>query len=117
MKKIKMFLYPWKIATFYHNDEMRDLNEVQSLFLAVENYGDIQATVAIARITLAAHSKNGDSQKKRYLWKSSLSLSFFGCGGLENDDHKENDSEKYGKPPRQLSVTYKKKPLEDRGVR
>lgn len=112
-----MFLYPCCRTTFYNMTQRELMNRIQSPFLTVENYGLIQATIAIARITLAAHSKNGNSQKKRYLWNPSLFLDSFGCGGLENDDHKENDSRKYCRPPRPLSVTYKKKPQEDRGRR
>lgn len=89
------------------------MNRIQTLFLTVDNCGLIQATVTIARIILAGHSEYGNLQKKKYLWKSSLSLNFFDCGGDENDDHKENDSEKYSKLPRSLSVCYKKKPLEE----
>ncbi len=82
MRKIKKKKYLCCRATFYHHDEKRDLDGVQTLFLTVDNRGLIQATVAIARLTLSTHSKEGDLQKKKYLWNPSLFLDSFGCGGL-----------------------------------
>lgn len=58
------------------------MNKVQTLFLTVDNHGLIQATVAIAYVTLATHSKEDDLQKKRYLWNPSLFLDSFDCGGF-----------------------------------
>jgi len=58
---------------------MRDLNRIQTLFSQLIIIADIQATVAIARVTLTIHSEYGDLHKKRYLWKSSYFLGFFGC--------------------------------------
>jgi len=38
-------------------------------------------------IILAGHWNMAILQKKKYLWKSSLLLDSFGCGGLENDEY------------------------------
>ena len=69
-------------SDFLQHDLRELMNGVQSLFLTVDNHGLIQASVAIARIPLPAHSKKGNLQKKKYLWNPSLFLDSFGCGGL-----------------------------------
>lgn len=84
-----MFLYPSYKAIIYHHDEKRDLNEVQTLFLLTGSWRKMKESWTIARITLPAHSKKADLQKKKYPWKSSHFLNFFGCGGLEIDDHRK----------------------------
>ena len=82
-----MFLYLCYKATFYNMTRRELMNGVQTLFLTVDNRGLIQATLAIARLTLSTHSKKGNLQKKKYLWNPSLLLHSFGCGRLEIDEH------------------------------
>ena len=73
-------------SDFLQHDLRELMNRIQTLFLKVDNHRDIQATLAIVRLSLPTRSKEGDLRKKKYLWNPSLLLHSFGCGGLEIDE-------------------------------
>jgi len=97
-------------SDFLQHDLRELMNGVQSLFLTVDNHGLIQASVAIARITLTKHWKMAILQKKMYLWNLPPYLNSLNERRVKNYDHRKNDSEVAVDPFAHYPLLIKKTP-------